>query len=173
VNLYPVINHVWTLQCDYLVRALGQRSEVATNLKCHWVHSPIAGRYGSSGAGDLRERLDRRKSPLTYRRRSPGRDDRGCDFHHTRKSHAHDRGTNMLTHCLVISSSRTISLYSTVIGTGFISTCSSFRFTSLRGQWLTAVNTLHVREDSICSVNVFINGCTNVIAYECMGVLKI
>jgi hypothetical protein len=115
VNLYPVINHVWTLQCDYLVRALGQRSEVATNLKCHWVHSPIAGRYGSSGAGDLRERLDRRKSPLTYRRRSPGRDDRGCDFHHTRKSHAHDRGTNMLTHCLVISSSRTISLYSTVI----------------------------------------------------------
>ncbi|CAK9235909.1 unnamed protein product [Sphagnum troendelagicum] len=64
---------------------------------CSFAHGEVElrkfpGRYGSSGAGDLRERLDRRKSPLTYRRRSPGRDDRGCDFHHTRKSHAHDRG---------------------------------------------------------------------------------
>jgi len=113
VNCFPVINHVWTLQCDYLVGALGQRSEVATNLKCHWVHSPIAGRYGSSGAVDLRERLDCRKSPLTYWRQSPGRDDRICDFHHTCKSHADDRGTNVLIQYLVISSRRTISLFNT------------------------------------------------------------
>jgi hypothetical protein len=78
-----------------------------------WPLGQTNGRYGSSGAVDLRERLDCRKSPLTYWRQSPGRDDRICDFHHTCKSHADDRGTNVLIQYLVISSRRTISLFNT------------------------------------------------------------